>query len=151
VLGYLILLFCAVPLVELYLLFALAGRIGPGPTFLLVIGTGIIGATLAKLQGFHILRRIQVELANQRMPTTSLVDGAMILMAGALLLTPGILTDLFGFSLLLPPVRAVYRQLITSYLRKHVQVHVAGMSSESVGRGGRDEIIDAQVVSTSKR
>jgi UPF0716 protein FxsA len=149
VLGYLILLFCAIPLVELYLLFALADKIGPGATFLIVIGTGIVGATLAKLQGFYILRRIQDELAHQRMPTASLVDGAMILFAGALLLTPGILTDLFGFSLLLTPIRAVYRRFITAYLKKHVQVHVSSRASEFVGPG-RDEIIDAKVVSANK-
>ena len=148
-LFYLILLFCAVPLVELYLLFALAGQIGPGTTFLIVIGTGIVGAALARWQGFSILRRIQHELNHQRMPTTSLVDGAMILLAGALLLTPGILTDLFGFSLLVPPVRAVYRRLIMGALKKHVKVHVSGMPT-GYARPTGDEIVDAKVVSSNK-
>jgi UPF0716 protein FxsA len=148
-LGYLILLFCTVPLVELYLLFALAGRIGPGPTFLIVIGTGIVGATLAKFQGFQILRRIQAELDHQRMPTTSLVDGGMILVAAALLLTPGIFTDLFGFSLLIPPIRAVYRRLLTRYLRHRVEVHVTGMPAGHPA-APRDEIIDAKVVSSNE-
>jgi UPF0716 protein FxsA len=81
------------------------------------------------------------------MPTTAVVDGAMILAAGLLLLTPGILTDLLGFSLLIPPVRTIYRRLAIRYFKNRIRiktVDLGGMRS----RPTRDEIIDVQIVDT---
>ncbi len=144
-LGILILLFCVVPFVELYLLFALSGEIGAGWTLMIVVSTGVVGASLARMQGFQVLQKIQTELSGQRMPTISLVDAAMILVAGALLLTPGILTDLFGFSLLIPPIRAVYRRGLIWYFRRHVRVEVVGTHSQQPRPG--DQIIEAKVIS----
>lgn len=142
--GFLIFLFCVVPLVELWLLFVVAHQTSALFTLLLVIGTGVLGASLARWQGFQVLRRIEGELSAQRMPTTSLLDAAMILVAGILLLTPGILTDLLGFSLLIPPLRAVYRHGLIRYF-KH-RVHLQTMDPGIFRHAPQDKIIDVQVV-----
>ncbi|MCB0292521.1 MAG: FxsA family protein, partial [Calditrichaeota bacterium] len=101
----LLFLFIAIPLAELALLVKLGEVLGFWPTIGLVIVTGILGASLAKAQGFMIYARIQQELAAGRMPTGELLDGLLILIGGIVLLTPGLLTDLCGFALLIPPLR----------------------------------------------
>lgn len=101
----LIALFVGLPLIELAILVKLGELMGFWPTIGLVVITGFLGAYLAKLQGFWIFRRIQNELAAGRMPANELVDGLLILIGGIVLLTPGLLTDLFGFSLLIPWIR----------------------------------------------
>ncbi|MFQ5896472.1 MAG: FxsA family protein [Nitrospinota bacterium] len=117
----LFLLFTAVPLLELALLIEVGSRIGVVATLALVIFTGALGAALARAQGFAVLRRIQMELAEGRSPASSLVDGALILAAGLLLITPGLLTDALGFALLLPPFRA----WIKGQLRRRFEAYVA--------------------------
>lgn len=97
--------FVVVPLVELALLVQVGRMVGLWPTIGLVLVTGIAGGALARAQGLRTVARIQGELAQGRMPGRALMDGAAILGGGALLLTPGILTDVVGFALLLPPTR----------------------------------------------
>lgn len=109
-LGKLMAIFVAIPLIELALLIKVGQWIGPIPTILLVIVTGILGASLARWQGFLVYNRIQQELNAGRMPTRDMVDGLLILVGGIVLLTPGLLTDLCGFALLLPPVRSQIRK-----------------------------------------
>ena len=110
----LLLLFILIPLVELALLIEIGQVVGVWPTIALVVGTGFVGASLAKWQGFMVFARIQDELRNGRIPTGELVDGLLILIGGILLLTPGLLTDLCGFSMLIPGSRRV----IKAWLRK---------------------------------
>ena len=105
------------PLLELWLLVKLGGHYGVGPTLLLVVVTGIAGAWMARTQGVMILLSIQRELAEGRMPAPQMIDGVMILVAGVLLLTPGLITDAAGFLLLVPPVRA----LIRGWLRRKLE------------------------------
>jgi UPF0716 protein FxsA len=105
VLGRLALLFVVVPLVELVLLVQLGQVVGLWPTLALVIFTGVTGAALARLEGLRVLYRFQAELASGRLPGQALLDGISVLVGGAFLLTPGILTDLAGFALLLPTTR----------------------------------------------
>jgi UPF0716 protein FxsA len=100
-----LLLFVFLPMVELYLLIMLGARIGPMPTIGLIVLTGIIGATLARQQGLSTLAKIQNELKQGRAPTQELVEGAMIVVGGLVLLTPGILTDIFGFAMMVPGIR----------------------------------------------
>ncbi|MEC8420442.1 MAG: FxsA family protein [Verrucomicrobiota bacterium] len=103
--GRLLLLFVFLPMIELYLLIMLGARIGPMPTIGLIVLTGVIGASLARQQGISTLAKIQNELKQGRAPTQELVEGAMIVVGGLVLLTPGILTDLFGFSMMIPGIR----------------------------------------------
>lgn len=122
-LGRLVLLFITVPLIDLFVLLRVGERIGFWPTVGLVILTGAIGATLARHQGLRTLSRINAELSGGRMPTTELADGALILLAGAVLITPGFLTDLFGLSLLLPPVRNLLKHGLSRYFRSRIVIH----------------------------
>ncbi len=103
----LFLLFTLIPVAELAILIRLGGWLGLGPTLLLVLGTGAAGAWLARREGFRSFRAIQEELAAGRMPGEEMVHGVLILVAGIVLLTPGILTDLAGIVLLIRPFRRV--------------------------------------------
>lgn len=103
--GRLLLLFVFLPMIELYLLIMLGARIGPMPTIGLIVLTGVIGATLARQQGLSTLAKIQNELNQGRAPTQELVEGTMIVVGGLVLLTPGILTDIFGFAMMVPGFR----------------------------------------------
>ena len=118
----LILLLTIVPLVELYLLVELTEATSFSVTVLVILGTGVLGAFLAKMEGLRVLRRIQQEMAELRLPADSLLDGAMILVAAALLVTPGLLTDGVGFLLLLPPTRAVARGVIKRWIKRKIQL-----------------------------
>lgn len=110
-------LFICVPLIELYLLFWIGGRIGPVPTIGLVVVTGFLGASLARQQGFKVWRRIQSELNSGQMPAGELIDGFLVLIGGIVLLTPGLLTDLCGFALMIPAVRAAMKTRLEKRFR----------------------------------
>jgi UPF0716 protein FxsA len=112
VLARLLLLFTVVPLVELYLLVRIGELVGAWPTIALVLVTGIVGAWLTRLEGLRVLRTVQLELSQGRLPTASLMDGLLILVAGVLLVTPGLITDLCGFALLVPPLRRTVRRTL---------------------------------------
>ncbi len=113
VFSYLVALFVGLPLIELWVLLLVGSRIGWLPTIVLVVVTGVIGASLARAQGLQTVAAIQRDMAAGVMPAPRLMDGVMILLAGAMLITPGILTDIFGFLLLVPATR----QMIRNYLR----------------------------------
>lgn len=125
-LFYLLVLFIGLPVLELSLLLRVHEHVGLGPTLALVVGTGILGATLAKLQGARVLTRIQADLAEGRMPAPHLLDGLLILLAGAVLVTPGLVTDTVGFLLLIPATRKIFKKALRTWLEKKVtrgQVH----------------------------
>jgi UPF0716 protein FxsA len=109
-LGRLILLFTIVPLTELYILIKIGSHIGGFNTILLVIMTAVLGGVLARLQGLRTLRQIQLNLSQGQIPAEELVDGALILAGGILLLTPGVLTDLFALGLLFAPTRTPFKR-----------------------------------------
>ncbi|PAY16026.1 exlusion protein FxsA [Rhodopirellula sp. SM50] len=128
----LLLLFITVPLVELYLLLQLADVTGAGPTFLLVIITGIIGSWLAKREGLIAWQKFQLALAEGRMPSREIQDGLMIVFSAALLLTPGLLTDIVGFAMLVPVGRNLIRRFVLSRMFRgfgSVQVHTTTFES----------------------
>ena len=110
----LILLFTLVPLIELSLLIELGRQIGLGSTIAIVIVTGVIGAYLAKYEGFKVISGIRQELGAGKIPAKGLIDGVIILAGGLLLLTPGLLTDTIGFLALIP----VTRNYLKQYLKK---------------------------------
>ena len=107
---YLFLLFTVVPIAELALLVWIGGQTAWWVPILLVISTGMAGASLWRWQGLRVIQRIQEEMGAGRMPADALVDGLMIFLAGAFLITPGVITDSIGVGLLIPSVRAVVRR-----------------------------------------
>ena len=102
-------LFVLVPLAELTLLVAIDRRVGIGWTLALVLTTGVIGANLVRRQGRQVWASFRLRLDRGEIPDTELAHGAMLLVAGALLITPGVLTDAVGFALLVPWVREFVR------------------------------------------
>ncbi|MCU0873877.1 MAG: FxsA family protein [Pirellulaceae bacterium] len=138
-------LFILVPLVELALLLYLADASSWQFTLLLVITTGVIGTLLAREQGWRTWTRIRDELAAGRMPADSLLDGVLIFIAGALLLTPGVLTDLLGISLLVPWCRDYYRRRLVAWFRSRFTVQSSGFGSWP-SRQGRSEVVDSYVI-----
>jgi UPF0716 protein FxsA len=114
----LLLLFTTVPLIELSLLLWIGRWVGVAPTVALVLGTGFLGAWLARREGLRTLAQVQQEMAAGRLPAASLLDGLLILIAGAVLLTPGLLTDLAGFALLTPAVRRGVREAIKERIER---------------------------------
>lgn len=119
--GRLVLLFTVIPALEIYLLVHVGGVIGGMNTLLLVIATGVVGAYYTRLQGFSVVRRLQENLHAGRPPANELVDGAMLLLGGALLITPGLLTDAFGLSLVFPPSRDFWKRLFLEWLNRKIQ------------------------------
>ena len=115
------LLFVIVPLVELALLIQVGQFIGLGPTILLVLATGIGGAALARREGLRTVAAIQGELSQGRLPGQALLDGAAILFGGALLLTPGVLTDFVGLSFLLPGTRRWMARRLQGWMEKQLK------------------------------
>ena len=118
----LLLLFTPVPLVELYLLFQVARVTGAAATVALVLVTGILGAALARRQGLEVWKRIQREAAQGQVPAAGLMDAVLILVAGIMLITPGLLTDTLGFLLLVPPARAWLRARVINWLKRRATV-----------------------------
>jgi UPF0716 protein FxsA len=125
------LLFLVIPLVELYVIIQVGQEIGALNTIALLVIDSILGGWLMKREGLGVIRRVQDRLAAGEVPGTEIVDGFLILFGGALMLTPGFITDLFGMSLLLPPVRAVARRI----LAKRFQL-------VAIRRGGFGDVID---------
>ena len=142
----LLLLFTLVPLFELMLLIEIGKRINAGPTIGLVIVTGIVGAALARQQGLRTFARINHDLAAGHLPGDSLIDALLIFVAGALLVTPGVMTDGVGFLLLLPPVRAVLR----NHLKKRFQAKFEISHMTNVHPPGQDEFIDVEARSSEE-
>ncbi len=101
----LFLAFTIIPVIEIYILIQIGSVFGPLTSVALVIFTGFLGAYLARLQGMQTILRIQENLKEGRMPSSDLLDALLIGVAGLVLLTPGFLTDLFGFILLIPATR----------------------------------------------
>lgn len=115
--GLLALLFLVVPIAELYVIVQVSQSIGVLNTIGVLILVSIVGAWLAKLAGIGVLRRLQSTVVQGRVPSAELVDGALVLFAGALMITPGFLSDLLAIALLLPPTRAAVRGVILRKIR----------------------------------
>jgi UPF0716 protein FxsA len=113
----LFILFTVVPVIELYLIIKMGELIGPLLTVLLLLAISLEGAWLVRSQGFHLLRRIRSELAQGRLPAVELLDGAMVLVGGVLLLTPGFFTDFLGLFFLIPVTRGFIKRFIGLWLQ----------------------------------
>ncbi|MGH8559473.1 MAG: FxsA family protein [Methylococcales bacterium] len=101
----LLLFFLTVPIIEIYLLLKIGGIIGVLPTVILVASTAMLGATLLRSQGLSTLKRLQDTLSRREIPSREIVEGPLLLLGGALLLTPGFFTDVMGLYLLIPYTR----------------------------------------------
>lgn len=121
-LAKLFLLFLIVPIIEIVLFIEIGSRIGTMATLLIVVITAILGASLAHHEGLKTWWRMQNKLASGSMPDEELLDALMILIAGAVLLTPGFLTDIVGFLLLYPGTRRIIKQWARRKLGQRIQV-----------------------------
>ncbi len=121
--GKLLLLFITVPFVELIILLDIGNSIGLGPTVALIVITGIIGAFLARMEGFRTVSMIQAKLQTGELPADELIDGLIILIAGAVLITPGVLTDVFGFLMLFRPTRKHFKTWLKGRFSGHISMH----------------------------
>ncbi len=118
----LFLLFITVPVIELFIFLVIGQRIGIPMTLGIIVFTAFLGAYLAKSQGLKVFARYRESLSQGRLPHEAIIDGLLILIAGALLLTPGFLTDSIGFALLAPSVRNIVRGLIEKSLKARLTV-----------------------------
>ena len=151
------LVFVIGPIVELYVIIQVAHVIGGWETLALLLVESLFGAWLMKAQGRGVLDRIQRSLQAGRMPTKELVDGGLILFAGALMLTPGFITDILGFILLIPPTRAVVRAALMRRFRHRLGTGYtvlggpggALVSTFSFGR--RDDVFDTTAQEQGQR
>jgi UPF0716 protein FxsA len=114
----LFLLFTLVPALELYLIIKVGQSIGAFNTLLIIIFTGVLGAYYARQQGFKVFSNIQWKMEQGNLPGDDLVNGAMLLVGGALLITPGFVTDFLGFSLIFPPTMKVS---VSRYLQRKME------------------------------
>ncbi len=118
----LLLLFTLVPVVELYVLIEVGARIGAPRTVAIVILTGVLGALLARHQGFATLNNVKRDLNDGIIPAEQLISGAFVLAGGLLLLTPGLLTDFIGLCCLVPPTRNLMKVPLKKWLKRHFEL-----------------------------
>jgi UPF0716 protein FxsA len=138
VIDKLFLLFIVLPLVELVLLTTLSYYTSLTSTILFIVITGFLGTWLARSQGVATYRRIQEELASGRMPAEAMVDGVLIQLAGVLLISPGVLTDLLGIFLMFPLTRFIARRWAMQWFRTHFKiVNMSGRQSHT------EDVIDS--------
>ena len=137
----LFLLFVLLPLADLVLIWMLL-QIHIGITVLWILVSGLVGAWYVRRQGTEVMADLRATVADNQLPTNVLVEGALVLFAGGLLITPGLLTDLFGFSMLIKPCRRWYRKRILSWLKGKLMIQTGTMRGSFSG----EDIIDAEVV-----
>ena len=131
----LLILFTVVPLVEVAILVRIAEALSWSVTFGLVLWTGVLGAWLARREGLKVLSRIQAELSEGGIPTDAMLDGALIVAAGLVLVTPGVLTDLCGFALLVPSFRGWVKRRLKAVFQARVT---------RVDQGGPTPFVDVE-------
>ena len=124
----LLLLFIALPLVELAILIKIGQLIGFWWTIAIVVATAILGASVLHAQGFQVIRKVQASMARGEPPIAPVIDGAFLFIAGMCLMTPGLITDTIGLLLLIPPLRSwIARKGVAKAMRSgNVHVHVFG-------------------------
>jgi UPF0716 protein FxsA len=133
---FLVLLFIVVPIVELYVIIQVGDAIGVLPTIALLIADSVLGSMLMRHQGRTAWRRFNAALSEGRIPHREVLDGALVIFGGALLLTPGFVTDILGIVLLLPPTRVLVRGVIARRLLPRLVVSRFGGSYGPVPQRG---------------
>ena len=136
-------IFILVPILELSLLLRIGSKIGFEATLAIILLTAFIGAILTRTQGSKALSSFRNALAAGKLPHREALDGLLILLAGAVLLTPGFLTDTAGFLLLFAPTRAAIRTRLSTYLKKRIQIIPPGTHQDPSGKQtGDTDFID---------
>lgn len=130
----LLLALLCVPLLELFVIIRVAGGVGTGQTILLLIAVSVVGAWMVRRSGLGVLNQIRVRLNRGELPAGELVDGLLILIAGALMLTPGFITDAVGLLLLFLPTRLAVRSLLLRRFAK--KINLQGWTAGPSGGGG---------------
>jgi UPF0716 protein FxsA len=144
--ALLVLLFIVVPLVELYVIVEVGRVIGTLPTIAILVADSVLGSVLLRSQGRAAWQRFNQALTERRPPAREVLDGGLIIFGGALLLTPGFVTDLFGLGLLIPPTRAIVRRaLVRIFARRFVVVGAAGRAVAH-SRARRDQDVEGTAV-----
>lgn len=133
----LLLLFLVVPIAELYVIIQVGQAIGPLPTVAILLADSVVGAWLLRHQGRAAWRRFNDALQAGRPPARETIDGALVMLGGAFLLTPGFLSDILGLVLLLPPTRAVVRRLLA---RRFLGRMAAGMARRAAPVGRHHDV-----------
>jgi UPF0716 protein FxsA len=142
-----VLLFIGLPVLEIYVLIQVGQVIGAWWTVLLLVADGVLGAYLLKREGRRAWRALREALAAGRMPATELADGALILVGGTLLLTPGFVSDVFGFFLVLPLTRPLARRVVARFVNR--KLAAGSRTSEATRtrqRPGPDSVVQGEVV-----
>lgn len=130
----LLIAFTVIPALELYLLVSVGQVIGPLATVGIIVLTGLVGAAMAKREGLAVLTQLRGDLSHGLPPASHLVEGAMVLAGGLLLLTPGLLTDCSGFLLILPVTRRRMAPLVTAWLLRRFDIRLGGASVQAARR-----------------
>lgn len=120
--GWLLLTFLTIPIAEIYVLFWVGGKIGVLQTLVLIVVTAVVGSALVARQGAAALGQLRSSFFQARFPAKELAHGAMIVVAGSLLITPGFITDGIGFALLVPPFREVVRKWVSGRFSGRVTI-----------------------------
>jgi UPF0716 protein FxsA len=136
----LLIVFIGVPIAEIYVIIQVGQAIGALPTIAILIADSVLGSWLLRSQGRAAWRRFNQAVAERRPPAREVVDGVLIVFGGALLITPGFISDAFGLLLLLPPTRAVIRTLLVRNFTSRLVVTMAGGWRDP--RGRRDSDVD---------
>ncbi len=127
----LFLAFTIIPIIEIYLLMKIGGRLGAETTIVIVFATGIAGAYLAKQQGLRTVTRIRNRLESRELPAGDLVDALLIFAAGVVLLTPGFVTDAAGLMLLVPPIRSLFKRYLRRRFERSVKIETVRLKRRS--------------------
>lgn len=149
---YLFMAFLLVPIIEIALFIQVGGLIGLWPTLAIVVLTAVLGTVLVRTQGRMALANLQRSFAELDDPTEPLAHGAMILLSGVLLLTPGFFTDAVGFALLVPGIRvAVFRYLKSKATITHFQMGTGAQFRSGPNPFDRDDVIDGEFTEVQPR
>ena len=138
----LVVAFVVVPLIEIYVLIQVGQVIGPRWTILLLVLDSILGSWLIKLEGARAWLALRTALRDGRMPARELADGALILIGGTLMLSPGFVTDIFGILLILPFTRPVFRRLLTQVVTRRL----LASNARRPGPGSEGSVVRGEVV-----
>jgi len=133
---FLVLLFVVVPAIELILLIEIGQRVGTINTLALIVVTGVVGAWLARKQGVRTFARLRRDLGEGRSPAVPIIDGVLILVAAAFLVTPGVLTDVVGFLLLVPMSRRLIRRQLQRRFERAIRTGAVGVVASDVAGDG---------------